>query len=82
MFDPVKYIVVENVYDYPITANEVIFIFPSTITHSNMANRFKSKIISAGFVDLENKHCYGKSVSLKIKSREEDNFLLKTQLFD
>jgi len=79
MLDP-KYVVFEEIQEGYLTLDLVMIIFPSFIQHSTIIDKFKSKPISAGFVDLKNKNCYGKSTSLKnLPSREIDNMLLKDQ---
>ena len=60
--------------------NETIFIFPPWITHKDFCKamaREGEKILSAGFVNLNTKQCYGKSTSLNIGSREIDDMYLK-----
>jgi hypothetical protein len=77
-----KYICLEELQCGYLTMDWVILIFPSFITHFDFAKRFKKEtIISAGFVDLENQQCYGESNSLKLKAREIDTKLLKSQYF-
>lgn len=71
---------------------EEIIVFPRTINHDCMAEvaggiknkihgnwqRVRREVISAGFV-TSSLQCIGASVSLGIKSREEDTSLLKKQ---
>lgn len=61
---------------------ETFYMFPPFIKHSEFCKEMVTEndsIISAGFVDLESKNCYGKSTSLKVKSNPEiDNIYLKT----
>ncbi len=62
--------------------NETMFIFPGWVKHSKFA-KFFGPVLSAGFVDMEIKTCYGESVSLKIKSNPKiDNVLLRQLLID
>lgn len=62
--------------------NEVPIIFPSTVTHKDMARPFRGNIVSAGFVmfgveaGLPIAYAYGKSESLNIDSRKEDSILI------
>ena len=59
---------------------ETIVLFPPHITHADMCSAFpRDKVISAGFLNFneETKRfiCYGKSTSLGVESRpEEDEF--------
>ena len=69
----IKYVVIEH------SGNQSIILFPAWILHKEMLKI--GKITSAGFIDLENKRCYGYSTSLKLKSNQkEDNLLLKLLL--
>ena len=62
--------------------NETMFIFPEYVDHSKFA-RHMGLPLSAGFINMKEKACYGKSVSLKIDSNPEiDNILLKQMLND
>ena len=70
---------------YIVTENDVMIVFSELLEHS----RFRSfNPISAGFISIgaEDKYkptiqCYGESVSLDIKSREEeDTMLAKRQI--
>jgi len=76
----VKYIVVDLMNDMGFK-HLTILIFPNFITHQEFARRIKrpnDKILSAGFVNLGNRSCYGASTSLKLKcDYEVDNMLLK-----
>jgi len=80
-----KYIVVE------INGLETAILFPCWINHCDMAQRFLnvvSKVVSAGQFQVGstmdrrlNICCYGKSVSLKVESRcEEDAEILRATL--
>lgn len=69
---------------YVCTANNVIIIFSEVLQHSDFSH---FRPISAGFVSIgvENKYqpsicCYGESISLKLKSREEDTILARKQI--
>lgn len=59
--------------------NEII-IFPEVLEHSDFAHL---KPISAGFcyVDEKTVKCFGESISLKLKSMEDDSALATKQLF-
>ena len=71
-----------------ILGNDIIVIFSEQISHDIMASCFSDKIVSAGFVKLNNdvkseNVCYGESVSLRLKSiPEEDTKLLQFQYWD
>jgi hypothetical protein len=81
MDDP-KYLVIDTY-----RAGPAIFLFPCFIPHDVMAMRLRNEgdeVLSGGFVQLfvshGYPHCYGESVSLKLKSRPEDNSILLRQL--
>jgi hypothetical protein len=59
--------------------NEVI-IFPTVIEHSTFRNQ---EPISAGFcyVGKNKVSCFGESISLGIKSMEDDSYMATKQLF-
>jgi len=57
---------------------DVIVMFPSSVTHETIAKALKAIVISAGFVSPHGE-CYGKSVSLDIGSNKMDSRLLKLQ---
>lgn len=64
---------------------EVIYIFPSNIVHRDFANKIvpRSRWRGAGFVSkqVDGKHfCHGKSESMGVASRPEDNVLLNILL--
>ena len=72
-----KYITYESIEFGP-----VFVIFDKITNHDDMASRLPyEKILGAGFVgfgDDGEAYCYGKSVSLKIESRgQEDNEIIK-----
>lgn len=58
-------------------------IFPETFNHSSFGN--KSNVISAGFcyanIEARECRCFGESVSLGIKSKEDDSDKLTKQFF-
>ncbi len=69
-----KYVVIER-------SPPALLIFPEWIRHNEL--RSIGKIISAGFVNMKTKCCYGDSISLDLKSHPEtDNDLLKLLLGD
>ena len=70
----IKYVVLQG----ESSPNSMI-LFPAWIEHCVMT-KLEQKIISAGFVDIETKTCYGQSISLKLYAQEEDNILLKLLL--
>ena len=69
-----------------------IFVFPKSIDHDAMAevisgikdstrgiwSRVMREPVSAGFVSSQKK-CHGESITLNLKSREEDTSLLMSQ---
>ncbi len=66
-----KYVVIKN------TICPALIIFPEYVLHSIFNSLGMGKIISAGYVNLKTKCCYGESFSLKLKSNpKEDNILL------
>lgn len=69
---------------YVITDDGTIIVFPELLQHSEFK---KFNPVSAGFISFGvNKQgnpsctCYGESISLGLKSREEDTILAKRQL--
>jgi len=69
MFLDYKYIIVDNGE----SGTEIPIIFSYRIAHSNIAQGYVGKVVSAGFcqINLENGYvgCFGKSQSLKLESR-------------
>ena len=67
-----KYIIIDNgMYETPV-------IFDEATDHSMMASDsfgFKKNVISAGFVNFstDGLYCHGRSVSLKLESRPEED---------
>lgn len=57
---------------------EGLAVFPNFLAHKDIAKTSFLMPISAGFVKIENGevNCYGKSISLKLESREKDKELL------
>ena len=79
-----KYICV----DAGVIVGEVIFIFPETVNHAEIARslivtRLAKNIISAGFVTLHNNElfCHGESISLKLKSRPVEDNKIANRMF-
>lgn len=78
-----KYIV------YNHEGNEAILVFPDFVSHDSI--KPKRSIISAGFVGIEYRddpygkkatpYCYGRSDSLNINSRKDDDSILAQILF-
>ena len=62
-----KYIIIE--YE----AIPMPVVFSELMTHADVAGKLGGKVHGAGFCyrDDEGWHCYGESVSLKVKSRGE-----------
>lgn len=71
-----KYII----FDGP-TGEEPI-LFPPWINHDDMARKMGRKAISAGFVKMadDDVTCYGKSLSLNLRAREEDSHIVEMLL--
>jgi len=80
-----KYIIVENM------GSETPIMFPSFVTHNIVAENMNKKVVSAGFFEVStnstenNKrdisvYVFGESTTLKLKTREKDNFLIKKVL--
>jgi hypothetical protein len=75
-----KYIVVANLF-----SGEKIIIFPSEIDHIQMTNAMGmgqlryDQVVSAGRID-DFMQCYGESITLNLKSRDEDTVILKKML--
>jgi hypothetical protein len=72
-----KYIVFEHQH------LESFVVFPEYIPHDDFAINLRGyKPVRAGFVELSNGkvYCYGESVSLKLKSGQNDSSLLNRQL--
>lgn len=77
-----KYVVIEiDDIEYPI-------IFPELLQHGDVVDGLKSRypylnVVSGGFIDKEYHTAYGESISLKVKSRpDEDTDLIKSVLDD
>lgn len=78
MFNKTKYVVIEN-DNY----GHLPYIFPNFITHNEFAKKLSGRVINAGFCDITKTgtfNAYGKSVSLKLESRECDSALLTRYL--
>ena len=76
MYDP-KYIT----YEHGGITN--IIVFGASIDHRIMTTVLGitvSDVIGAGFVNFEQRRCYGKSVSLGIESHISDNTILKLHM--
>jgi hypothetical protein len=77
MEDP-KYIVIDG---YLI---DEMYIFPSVVSHQNFVFRnlwSEEDVISAGFVNMESRRCYGVSTSLNKKSRPDEDSDILVRLF-
>lgn len=64
-----------------------LVIFEEFVQHATMKQLVGHKAISAGFVSFPHKdeggteaHCYGESVSLKLKATDEDTKTLQRRL--
>jgi hypothetical protein len=86
-----KYIIIKTAHTKFSKIDNVPIIFPNILNHSEMAEKFggKENIVSAGFISIYPSYNdqgeveeityvpYGESISLGIKSREEDKKLIK-----
>lgn len=79
-----KFIVIEDMVE-----GEQMFLFPSTITHKDMAARVggpNAKVVSAGIVISDDPgtcplHCVGESTTLRVESRvDKDDALLRATM--
>lgn len=66
-----KYIIFDKI-NSTMPIDEPIIIFPNMVGHDTIAKSIDSKVVGAGFVDLNEQVCYGESTSLNISSRSED----------
>ena len=72
--DRVKYVITK----YGLT--DTIFVFPAHVEHLKFAEHMGT-VLSAGFVNIATKTCYGRSSSLNLESNPEvDNILLRILL--
>ena len=77
---------------YIIDRSSQFAIFSESITHSEMKSRDFDQIVGAGFCtiapgydpqtknEIVNVHCFGKSISLNIESREEDEKIINHKI--
>lgn len=84
-----KYIVIQTKTDNGMIIRDIPIIFPDELTHSVISEVISNSIIienetiiqaipvSAGFYNAINAKCYGRSISLKLSSREEDTGLIR-----
>lgn len=76
LYKIMKYIIIGSALrgEYPV-------LFPDHINHGDMVNRFGGKVILAGKIEFYGKEgdiwIGGSSISLKLKSRNEDILLIK-----
>lgn len=82
MFDKMKYIILDSTSRGPRP-----FIFAETETHNEFVARVKNMdeiVVGAGFVQIHYQNraleCFGRSVSLDVKSRPEDSNLINRLL--
>lgn len=81
--DNCKYIVLDEFHSENGIRDFLMILFPSIITHIEMSKQFpNSKIISAGFINLGSRYCYGESIGLKIKSNPPVDNLLLNRMYD
>lgn len=77
-----KYVVIEHP-----SIGETMYIFPEYIVHREAARNntmMGDKIIAAGFIAVEQEGllmCYGRSESLNINSRPEEDSVLINKMF-
>lgn len=73
---------------YIITEHNSIAMFSPTCNHNDMARGMHGRPVSAGFCNIRqeadsdrvNVHCYGKSVTLKLDSREGDEHIINRHI--
>ena len=74
-----KYVVVDS----PLNG-ELMFIFPEHVLHSDFIKEKydKSKVLSAGFAGFNKGRlfCFGHSISLKVKSRDNVDSVLANRM--
>lgn len=77
-----KYIVIKSRLNDNTYKQELMIMFPKVLNHDDTAALFRGfSVISAGFVDLISQKCYGRSESLNLDSRpNEDSQLLENLL--
>ena len=69
-----------------IGGKEKPILFPTDLTHSSVAHQLGfqgQSIVSAGFVSLDSQGkpaCYGKSLSLHLRSRSQDTDVVMQEL--
>lgn len=61
-----------------------VILFPPHLSHADVAERFRGKAESAGFVRFDEEHgemvCYGRSETLKLEPKDGDDFLVNMLL--
>lgn len=75
---------------YIVTENNDFAIFTKLSNHNDVARDLYGKPVGAGFCNIRqeadservNVHCYGRSVSLGIESREEDEKIINSKIND
>jgi hypothetical protein len=70
---------------YIMLKDKGIVMFSGLLNHNEVAQAFREKPLSAGFVSFDGSggvNCYGESISLGIKSREEDGEIAQRQLYE
>ena len=72
MFSACKYVVMKTI------DSEVMYMFSSRVVHKTVSNKMEGIPVSAGFVGRSGGElaCFGKSESLRLRSRPEDNTIL------
>lgn len=80
-----KYVIIEAADSQGNEGILIPFIFPKTLDHSKVSERFRhllmfedyidTKVFSAGFIDISGK-CYGASMTLNVGSDPSDTKLI------
>ena len=63
---------------------ESAIVFPETLTHADVAAFYSGRVVSAGFCTISPQEgyvdAYGESISLNIKSRQQDGDIIADQI--
>ena len=79
----IKYVVIDKLFTFGNI--QTIFIFPGWVDHKEFCDLNANegeKILSAGFVDLNTKSCYGKSSSLGISANPKQDDIFLSIMYD
>lgn len=78
-----KYVVINKQFIFG--DMQTIFIFPGWVEHKEFCEinvKENEKILSAGFVDLPAKSCYGESSSLGLSSNPKVDNIFLSMMYD